>query len=165
MMRHVAANALTMLILGLVVIFGIVTWAQSQYYEKGPLAEPLDFAGRARRRAGQRDADKLREPGAISNATVFRIAAPYSEPRGRAEVRRVQHPGRRLDGGDPRSCSTRAATWCGRWSVPEGLTSWQVVQLLNDHEELEGEIAEIPPEGDAWRRRGTTSSAATAGRT
>ena len=28
MMRHVAANALTLLILGLVVIFGIVTWAQ-----------------------------------------------------------------------------------------------------------------------------------------
>ncbi len=35
MMRHVVANALTLLILGLVVLFGIVTWAQSQYRARG----------------------------------------------------------------------------------------------------------------------------------
>ena len=43
MMRHVAANALTFLILGLVVLFGIVTWAQSQYRARGPLEAPLQF--------------------------------------------------------------------------------------------------------------------------
>ena len=35
MMRHVAANALTLLILGLVVLFGVVTWVQSQYQGAG----------------------------------------------------------------------------------------------------------------------------------
>ena len=42
-MRHVAANALTLLIVGLVVLFGIVTWTQSAYRARGPLSEPLVF--------------------------------------------------------------------------------------------------------------------------
>ena len=35
MMRNIAANALTLLIVGLVVVFGVVTWAQAQYHAKG----------------------------------------------------------------------------------------------------------------------------------
>ena len=31
--------------------------------------------------------------------------------------------------------------------VPEGLTSWQVVEMLKVQPELEGEVAEVPPEG------------------
>ena len=38
MMRHVAANVLTLLIVGLVVLFGVVTWAQKSYRDPGPLA-------------------------------------------------------------------------------------------------------------------------------
>jgi UPF0755 protein len=34
-----------------------------------------------------------------------------------------------------------------RVTIPEGFTSWQVVQRLNETPELTGEIAEIPPEG------------------
>jgi len=32
-------------------------------------------------------------------------------------------------------------------TIPEGLTSWQVVERLNAHEVLKGEISNIPPEG------------------
>lgn len=46
-------------------------------------------------------------------------------------------------------------------TIPEGLTSYQIVNLLNRHEILEGEIAEVPPEGalmpDTYRfERGTS---------
>jgi UPF0755 protein len=34
-----------------------------------------------------------------------------------------------------------------KFTVREGLTSWQVVQLLNDVEGLEGAVSDIPPEG------------------
>ncbi len=119
MMRHVAANALTLLILGLVVIFGIVTWAQSQYREKGPLAAPIDFAGRARRGAGERGG-QARASGRDLERDGLPDRGALLEPRGRAEVRRVQHPGRRLDARRSSSCSTRAATWCGRWWCPRG---------------------------------------------
>ena len=32
-------------------------------------------------------------------------------------------------------------------TIPEGLTSWQIVQLLNGVEDLPGEISQIPAEG------------------
>ena len=32
-------------------------------------------------------------------------------------------------------------------TIPEGLTSWQVIQLLNTVEDLSGEITRLPPEG------------------
>lgn len=32
-------------------------------------------------------------------------------------------------------------------TIPEGLTSWEVVQILNEVQLLEGEITDIPPEG------------------
>ena len=46
-------------------------------------------------------------------------------------------------------------------TIPEGLTSYQIVNLLNRHEILEGEIPEVPPEGalmpDTYRfERGTS---------
>ncbi len=46
-------------------------------------------------------------------------------------------------------------------TIPEGLTSYQIVNLLNNNEILEGEIAEVPPEGslmpDTYRfERGTS---------
>ena len=37
MMRHFAANALTLLILGLVLVFGVVSWTKGQYQGRGPL--------------------------------------------------------------------------------------------------------------------------------
>ena len=43
MMRHVAANGLTLLILALVVLFGLVGWGQSRYSAPGPLSAPLVF--------------------------------------------------------------------------------------------------------------------------
>src|SRR5918996_4987338 len=78
MMRHIAANALTFLILGLVVVFGIVTWAQNGYRAGGPLTEPLAVV--VERGEGLASVtQKLADGGAISRPTLFRIAARYSE--------------------------------------------------------------------------------------
>ena len=69
MMRHVAANALTLLILGLVVVFGIVTWAQSQYRERGPLTAPV----------------RVRRSSAARGWRAWRTSSPR---RGRSRTRR-----------------------------------------------------------------------------
>jgi UPF0755 protein len=34
-----------------------------------------------------------------------------------------------------------------KFTIPEGLTSWEIVQILNNVDHLEGEISTIPPEG------------------
>ena len=146
MMRHVAANALTLLILGLVVLFGIVTWVQSQYRGRGAARPaPLDF--QVERGEGLASvADRLAEAGAISNASVFRIAARYADLDAGLRFGEYSIPA----GASMREILellNRGGNVLRQVVVPEGLTSWQVVELLKAQEELSGEIAEVPAEG------------------
>ncbi|HET9068936.1 MAG TPA: endolytic transglycosylase MltG [Amaricoccus sp.] len=145
MMRHVAANALTLLILGLVVLFGVVSWVKSQVDGRGPLDTPIEF--QVERGEGLASvADRLGEAGAISSPSIFRIAArygkldaglrfgDYSIPAG-ASMREIL------------ALMNRGGNVVRQVVVPEGLTSWQVVELLKAQPELSGEIAEVPAEG------------------
>jgi len=78
MWRHIAANALTLFIVGLVAVAGFVAWAQSQYRSEGPLAEAMCLrvtTGSNMRRV----ADTLVEDGAITNASIFRLGAEYTD--------------------------------------------------------------------------------------
>jgi UPF0755 protein len=77
MWRHIAANALTLLIVGLIAVAGIVAWGQSQYRAPGPLASAICLqvpSGSNMRRV----AANLSEQGAITNASIFRLGAEYS---------------------------------------------------------------------------------------
>jgi UPF0755 protein len=145
MMRHVAANALTGLILGLVVIFGVVTWAQSQYEAKGPLAAPLRIEVE-RGETLVSVADKLAAERAISSPALFRIAARYTDLDAGLRFGEYDIPA----GASMREILrllNRGGNVIRQVVVPEGLTSWQVVELLNSREELSGEIEAVPPEG------------------
>ena len=146
MMRHVAANALTLLILGLVVLFGIVTWVQSQYRGRGAARPaPLDF--QVERGEGLASvADRLAEAGAISSASVFRIAARYSDLDAGLRFGEYSIPA----GASMREILellNRGGNVLRQVVVPEGLTSWQVVELLKGQDGLSGEVAEVPAEG------------------
>jgi UPF0755 protein len=145
MMRHVAANALTLLILGLVVIFGIVTWAQQAYRERGPLAAPVEL--QVERGEGLASvADKLAEAGAISNATIFRIAARYGDLEAGLRFGDYSIPaGASME--EILELLNRGGNVVRQVVVPEGLTNWQVAELLRARPELTGEITELPPEG------------------
>ena len=78
MWRHFASNALTLLVVALVVAIGGLTWAQRQYTAQGPLAEAICLQVPP---GGTMNgvADDLVTQGAISNATIFRLGADYSE--------------------------------------------------------------------------------------
>ncbi len=145
MMRHVAANVLTLLIVGLVVLFGIVTWAQSTYREPGPLAAQLDFQVERGATLGA-VADGLDAKGAISNATIFRIAARYTKLDEGLKFGEYEIPaGASMQ--DILKLLNQGGNVLRQVVIPEGLTSWQVVELLNARDELTGEIATLPPEG------------------
>ena len=76
--RHLAANAFTFLILGLIVLLGLIAWGREQYSGPGPLASTTCFevaSGSNMRRASE----ALRDQGIISNATIFRIGSNYSD--------------------------------------------------------------------------------------
>ena len=147
MMRHVAANALTLLILGLVVVFGIVTWAQSQYHAAGA-AGGAGRRSQVERGEGLASVDgQAARAGAISNATVFRIAARYTKLEDGLKFGEYSIPaGASME--EILELLNRGGNVVRQVVVPEGLTSWQVVRAPERRsEELTGEIAEVPPEG------------------
>ena len=85
MWRHLASNVLTLLIVALVVAFGGVLWAQREYSAGGPLEAAICLQvqpGSNMRRV----ADNLASEGAITNPTIFRLGADYSDKASRLKA-------------------------------------------------------------------------------
>lgn len=77
MTRHLAANAITLLIIVLVLFLGLIRWGQEAYRGPGPLEEArIIEIPRGANLA--RATDRLMDAGAIAHATVFRIGARYA---------------------------------------------------------------------------------------
>jgi UPF0755 protein len=145
MMRHIAANALTLLVVGLAVLFGLVSWAQSVYRHAGPLKEPLRFEV-AQGETMSAVADRLDSEGAIESAPMFRVAARYTEQDRGLRYGEYEFPAGASMAEILRQLN-RGGNIVRQIVVPEGWTSWQVVEMLKGREELAGEISGIPPEG------------------
>ena len=81
MWRAVASNALTLMIVGLVVLAGLLAWGRQVYQEPGPLAAAicLKVDKGATISAVSRS---LVDQGAISDARIFRIGADYTDRSG-----------------------------------------------------------------------------------
>lgn len=145
MMRHFAANVLSLLILGLILLLGVLVWGQSQFRAAGPLEEPVVVE--VERGAGLATvARTLEEAGAIRNPMIFRIGARYSgldEGLRFGEYEIAAHSSME----DILRLMNEGANYFRRFTVPEGWTNWQVVQALKAREDLTGEITETPPEG------------------
>ena len=145
MYRHLAANFLLILIVGLVLVGYGAKWAQDQYVAPGPLTETVLVPVES----GDRLADvtkRLTEAGAISNPSVFRIAARYTGADRDLKFADYEIPaGSSMK--DVLSIVTSGKGFSFNVTIVEGWTSWQVVQKLNSVESLTGEITEIPPEG------------------
>ena len=77
MWRNLASNFLTLLIVGLVVLAGLVAWAQREYTGPGPLAEPICFRVE-RGDSFRKVADALVAQGAVSSGYIFRAGADYA---------------------------------------------------------------------------------------
>jgi UPF0755 protein len=75
--RHLAANALSLLIVLLVLVAGLIAWGQRQYAAPGPLTEAVAFEVPSGATFNA-TADRLKEAGIIGNAAVFRIGARYA---------------------------------------------------------------------------------------
>ncbi len=77
MARHLAANMLTLLIVGALVLAGAIGWGRHEFTRPGPLTEPVFFE--VPRGASLRAvSEDLAEAGAIGNATIFRLGADYA---------------------------------------------------------------------------------------
>ncbi|WP_299739283.1 endolytic transglycosylase MltG [uncultured Roseobacter sp.] len=78
MWRHIASNAVTMLIVLLFLMGGVILWGKGQYDAAGPLEQAICLqvpSGTNMRRVSV----DLEEQGAVSSSTIFRMGADYSE--------------------------------------------------------------------------------------
>ncbi|MGC9417798.1 MAG: endolytic transglycosylase MltG [Rhodovulum sp.] len=81
MWRSIASNALTFFIVLFLLAGGGLIWAQRQYSGPGPLEEPICLRVETGSTMG-RVSRQLYNDGAISNSTIFRLGARYSEKSG-----------------------------------------------------------------------------------
>ncbi|MEJ6398030.1 endolytic transglycosylase MltG [Yoonia sp. 208BN28-4] len=78
MWRHIAANALTFLIVALFLVAGAVAWGAKSYSAEGPLEQAMCLrveSGSNMRRVSE----NLAEQGAVTSPAIFRMGADYSE--------------------------------------------------------------------------------------
>ena len=81
MWRALASNALTLIVLLLIVISGLLAWGREVYTGSGPLAEAACF--KVERGATLSAVSRrLEAEGVVSDARIFRIAADYDDREG-----------------------------------------------------------------------------------
>ncbi|HUS54320.1 MAG TPA: endolytic transglycosylase MltG [Thermohalobaculum sp.] len=144
-MRNLAANVFSILIVvGLVVLMAIGL-AKREFSTPGPLQE--DVVVLVPKGSGLKDTSRqLALSGAIRNGFIFRLGARY-----RREDRAMRYGEYRIPAGASMeqilAMLVDGKTVLHKVTVPEGLTSYQIVELLRGTEILTGEIAAVPTEG------------------
>jgi UPF0755 protein len=136
---------LGLLVIGLIVVGGALVFVGSQYYGDGPNPEERVFrveTGASLSTTGNR----LEEQGFISNAFIFNQFSRRVESNTTVKAGDFRIPAnasmseiiKELADGNP----LRYAV-----VVPEGMTSWDVVQRLNADNNITGAISALPAEG------------------
>ena len=142
-MRHVAANALTILIVLGVILAGVIGWGVNQWTGEGPAQEPVQVmvpSGANLTRTSQ----ILEEAGVITDARIFRLGARYEKLGSSIQAGEFLLPAG-ISMHDAMRCVVDQST-CERVvyriTVVEG--SMQQVEAMDV---LTGEVAETPAEG------------------
>jgi len=170
-MRHAAANLLSILIVVGLVVLGAIALAKRDYEAPGPLAAETSVtipsgARLADAAALLAEAGALPETalgGAVTGEWLFRVGARYQGMETELKAAEYRIPAK-ASMPEILEIVTSGAGVQYAVTVPEGLTSWEVVRLLEAETALTGEIAEMPPEGSLapdtyFVDRGTTRAA------
>lgn len=115
------------------------------YTKPGPLPEKIMFVA-ARGQGVSTIASHLAQQGVISQPLLFKFAARISGQQAKLNAGEYEFPAH-ISMRDVLDQMVGGGVYQRHFTVPEGLTSWQVVKLLNETPGLTGEITDIPPEG------------------
>lgn len=145
MIRHFASNALTLLIVAMMFMGGMIAWGQKQMEKPSATVDDVVFEVKSGDRL-QGISERLEVAGLISSATLFRIAARYGGDEQNLKFGEYKIPAY-ASMRDILALVTSGRALAYQVTVPEGLTSFQVVALLLEQTLMSGDVAEIPPEG------------------
>ena len=136
---------LTLLVIGLLIAGGIFLYGASQFYGDGPLTEETTF--RVEAGSGLNSiSTRLEEQGLITNRYVFLLGGRALEGAGNIKQGDFQIAAgssmadiiKELTEGTP----IRYAV-----TIPEGWTTWQVIERLDATADLQGAVSPLPAEG------------------
>lgn len=103
MWRHIASNFLTFLVVLVFLLGGVILWGQAEYTAEGPLEESICL--RVDRGTNMRAVSReLAGQGALSNGTIFRVGAEYSN----------------------KSSQLKA----GSWLIPDGASMQEITDII-----------------------------------
>lgn len=129
-----------------VTIFAIAFWwAAGEFTKPGPVQTPVNVVIE-KGTSLQGIANALRDGGAIDNPYIFVFGARVSHAQSDLKAGEYEI----TPGMSPRDIMIKLKKGdvvARRVTLREGLTSFEVVQILNGVSELTGEITAIPPEG------------------
>ena len=137
--------AMTLTVVGLLGLGALFYFAKMQFDSPGPLDHSTVFV--IPKGEGIREiADRLEREGIIKDRRIFVGSAFYFKVQNRLkageyEIKKSASMREVLD------TLFEGRAVLHKVSIPEGWTSKQIVDRLNAHKMLKGEIAEIPPEG------------------
>ncbi len=151
-LKNVAANILSVLVVAGLIAVVAAQIGKREFQGPGPLSHEVTVV-LPKGASLEEAATLLAAKGAIGNATLFRIGARYSGAARRIRYGEYRIPAR-ASMADILDLFVNGRTVQHEITVPEGLTSWQVVELLKADRFLTGEVREVPPEGtlapDTW---------------
>ncbi len=142
---EITNGILTLFILGLLAVGAAFVYFANSFYAEGKLRQDTIFV--VERGSGLSTiAAKLQENGIIENSLIFQLGT------------RAQNKERSIKAGEYKIAKfssmadvlkelTEGTPITYSITIPEGLTSFEIVNRLNEAPNLVGEIIEIPPEG------------------
>jgi len=145
-MRNIAANAISILIVAGIVVLAMIQFAKREFSAPGPLQEEVTVLLPKDSRLSY-VSETLKLHGAIESEFLFRVGARYSGKDRAVRYGEYLIPPRASMEEILAMLTDPSATLKHKLTVPEGLTSYQILEILNASDVLTGEIAEVPPEG------------------
>ncbi len=124
---------------------GGALWVWSAYKGLGP-AQEIKQVLVGRGDGVKTIADTLSNNGVIRSKFVFMMAARATGKARLLKAGEYEFPPH-MAMRDVLDKMAKGDVLVRKVTIPEGLTSWQVVQILNGNDMLSGEIAVVPPEG------------------
>ena len=145
MVKHLAANLISVLVVGLIALVGAIAVGVQSFRAEGPLEAPTRVT-LERGVSLNKASETLSEAGVIDSGTVFRLGARYKGLDRQIKFGEYEIPAKAsMEEVLDIIVSGRSIEY--KITVAEGLTSWEVVELLKASDLLTGEIDAVPAEG------------------
>lgn len=136
---------LSLFVLAMLAVGGVLVYGAAQFYGDGPLAERTVFRVEQGSSLGS-VSERLENQGLISNRFIFQLGGRALEKQASIKAGDFNIPAG-ASMADILTEITEGRPLRYAVTLPEGVTSWEVVQRLNDDSNLTGSISSLPAEG------------------